>query len=1048
VPPNEYDALSAVEELNISIDPLIRKTGRAKVEVLQRERFELDIIEVYPSTANTGSPQNPINTIIVDDSNGLITLGDRIVFTSDDSLPLPLAVGTFYYIVSLDRSTSRSRTEIQVSLEADGAVLDLKPGSILIDINGDAGSPIDDDISNNPTGLINDFDTSGVQEVTFSSSKSLASSTGLTLGTQGYQEVSFSSAVASGTATGLDSGGGGSQTIHSWGGSGSPNLCNDATGLTPGVWYSITVEVDGGVGQVIYMFGTTVTDFSIAANTINTQLGITGTATCTPGVGVVVESASTGPGSSISISDGGYGLGFISSTGSSLSAASPGTDPASYETIVSVDGSNQTLDINGGNAQTFGTLVNAMNLQLTGAVVALPGGNMRITSNTTGLSSTINITDVDLFASMPLFTGFVGSPIQPTVGGTSVTYQTLIAVDGGGQQSILITGDEAQTMNELITLLNQNTTGLTINLFNGNLRFTSNSTGSNSSVDILEVGSPPGLLFNLSNVVFPFSIPVDGVNATTYTTEVDVENGPRLISIVGNEAQTFDDLLDEFNSQLPSGVLSYQPDTGSPMIVGVNLLLDAGTNTVTITNDGLFTRLGATTLGSPANSNTTGPFFNEFVPRDTGSGSHVLVPPFRDEDWIQLKAVTKNLYAARDYVPGSPLLYDVTVLSGSPLIEELSITGGGDDTVDIYVNGVLKLSDQSVPVSGLIGVSGTQPQDFITVRKERHTVTDEQAAFDPDVFDDGSNLIQYKEEYNYSQVSRLNEFGEQETVYYFWVEDKTVRDRQGNLTLRQAATDLENIPTPYVIVENLQQRLFGTGSPLLQDAPRRYTQLILRGLAGIVDDQERYILRFTRDFTLRDELRTRNYTSDLTDLTASFSRIGTEPLDLKTLHTEWTLIREKQPFNIPRALWDKVTEAMIAVSLTDSTTRVPSLSRELYDINYNTMTRYGLGDGQAFGDGELLVETLLDDLRDADNDFSPVDINVFFASNDFTTEAGLTEVMDSIYTSFPFEAVNRLFFKFLQDALTTQPELASLFKTSWVALQGTQVFQTEELFTG
>ena len=139
---------------------------------------------------------------------------------------------------------------------------------------------------------------------------------------------------------------------------------------------------------------------------------------------------------------------------------------------------------------------------------------------------------------------------------------------------------------------------------------------------------------------------------------------------------------------------------------------------------------------------------------------------------------------------------------------------------------------------------------------------------------------------------------------------------------------------------------------------------------------------------------------------------------------------------------------MIAVSLTDATSRVPSLTRESYDVNYNTMTRYGLGDGQAFVDGQLALATLLDDLQDPNNDFSPIDINVFFAAQDFETEQGITDAMEDIYNTFTFTSVNRLYFKFLQDAMTTQPEFAGLFKTSWVALQGTQVFQTEQLFTG
>ncbi|KKL24857.1 hypothetical protein LCGC14_2411130, partial [marine sediment metagenome] len=530
---------------------------------------------------------------------------------------------------------------------------------------------------------------------------------------------------------------------------------------------------------------------------------------------------------------------------------------------------------------TFTGLISQMNLQLFGSTASIAGGDLRITSNETGVSSIITITDADLFSSMRV--GGVGSPpgagqIQAAVDGTSVSYQTTIAVDGGGEQDIVITGDDAQTFTELLNVLNNNISSAAVSLLSGVLRITSNSTGANSTIDLLEVGSPPGLFFNLSNVIFPFPAPVDGIDATTYTTEIDFENGPKLITVIGNQAQTWTQLLSVINAQLPSGVISTLVRNSQ-----TDLFIDAGNNTVTITNDDLFTRLGET-FASPA----SGIFFNEFIPQNTGEGSHLVIPPFSDDDWIQIENIKKELIDARDKTNGNQL--DVTTELGSPAIAPNAIAA--TDVVDVYVNGITftgfagsPQTQTTVDSGGFITITGTNPQDFIVTRKKKHVLTDDERDFDPDVSDDGTNLIQYKEDYNFTTTFKINDLSVQVPVYYFWVENKTA-STGNNITLRSAVTQLETIPSPYMITD----KLLPAGSPVL--SPRRYTQLILRGLAGVVDDTDRYILRFTKDFSLRDDLNARNYT---TDLTADYLRVGAEPLDLKSHHTEWTLIRENQP---------------------------------------------------------------------------------------------------------------------------------------------------------
>jgi len=214
--------------------------------------------------------------------------------------------------------------------------------------------------------------------------------------------------------------------------------------------------------------------------------------------------------------------------------------------------------------------------------------------------------------------------------------------------------------------------------------------------------------------------------------------------------------------------------------------------------------------------------------------------------------------------------------------------------------------------------------------------------------------------------------------------------------------------------------------------PYRFTQIIIRGLQGIVFSDSRYTIQFTRDFTLRDDLDVVNE--------------ALEPLELKNLHEEWELIRQEQTSNINRWLWDRVTECIVGYKLDDTTTRVPSLERELYDEKTDTDTQYGLGDGQAFANGTLALASVLTYLLDPDVDFTPIDINTFFEIYSFDTDENIIEAMDVIYNTFNFAHVNRIFFSVLHDAFTTKSKYPDIFKTSMVSLHGIRPFQTAGVF--
>jgi hypothetical protein len=82
---------------------------------------------------------------------------------------------------------------------------------------------------------------------------------------------------------------------------------------------------------------------------------------------------------------------------------------------------------------------------------------------------------------------------------TSYTYQ--ISVDGGGTQTINVTGSTAQTYTNLITQINADITGATVALEAGNLKFTSGTTGASSSIALTSGGGGTNLFSTLTNFV-------------------------------------------------------------------------------------------------------------------------------------------------------------------------------------------------------------------------------------------------------------------------------------------------------------------------------------------------------------------------------------------------------------------------------------------------------------------------------------------------------------------------------------------------------------------
>jgi hypothetical protein len=438
---------------------------------------------------------------------------------------------------------------------------------------------------------------------------------------------------------------------------------------------------------------------------------------------------------------------------------------------------------------------------------------------------------------------------------------------------------------------------------------------------------------------------------------------------------------------------------------------------------------------------------------DIGQGSLAVVPAFTPNGlngWIRQPMIREKLYAVFDI----PLPLDTILVLQSSLWQV-------GDTATVYKNGVLAIS--SVPVvqrtdlTFTISTTGltVSEMDIIDVIRPVHNITPGEASFNPDVNDDGTVNIQWKHDYEYT-TNVLTAGGTTVgttpiTYYYFWVQGSTnsnSAEDSSNLSPFEAAQQLQTIPTPYFVVQKPQDDpamaqefgfglipfgstwAAGTTAEQFFIVPVLYRQAILRNIVSYITDDNRYVARFIRNFTLRDNILANG-----------------KNMNLKDVHEEWFLFRQNQTDTIPVFLWNRLIEALIGYTILDPTIRVPSLERQLYDEINGTATQYGIDHpDQAFVDSSLALPTVLAYLRDPNNSFYPVDMNSFFIRNNFNTSAAIYAAMIEIYNTFPAAQVNAIWFSTLQDALTTQPKYKSLMKTSWVALHGVRVLGVNGIF--
>ena len=691
-------------------------------------------------------------------------------------------------------------------------------------------------------------------------------------------------------------------------------------------------------------------------------------------------------------------------------------DSTIYTATITINSISSNVAIIGSDAQTFGELVAELQYQLgTPATVELVNGNIIITSTSTGSSSTVSILDTGLFDALTDL-----ASIDTPIDGYPLVYSATIVINGI-TNNISVIGGNSNTFAELVSEINNDLTGATIDLVNGNLVVTSELTGIASTVLIVD-----GNLFQTLNHYSNIGVAKLGVGSIY---------GDKIEYVMQTNTGLFqngDIVKFTTTGEYPNGV---EIDT-EYIIADLQLdttqsydqfkLTDLLGGDIEIASNIINTNIPAIGKGK-----LTAHLIKQRI---------ILAPSFVSDNWskrpfarVHLPAVT---LITETYNPG------ISFPIQDPIIHwiktDVDFVWHDGEIVDVYSNGSLVYTGEIQTTDGRNIIIDTTGSNFTVFENEVfdivrsfNSITPEDLSFNPTVYDDGTQTTWWKEDYEYTVIARPQPNEKIIPKYYFWVEQSTnVPSGNDKMSTYVIANSIKDIPIPHCIVQRPVEKV---DSNPFNSFTINYREAIIRRIAQYVSSNDRFLIRFTKDLTLRDDLQADSHN-----------------INLKSVHEEWLLFRKEQAFNISIDLWNKLVESLAGESLTENSTGslypVPSLDRVLYDQLNDTDTRYGLGVDQTFVDRDLGLATVLYYLNDITIDFSPVNIQEFLSTYTFDTPDNIKTAMSVIYNTFGYTHVNRIWFNVLYDALSTRTKYKELIKTSWIAIHGIQVLGVNGIF--
>lgn len=331
--------------------------------------------------------------------------------------------------------------------------------------------------------------TAGTAVINVGGNKVSGTASGLStaIGTAGSQRINFEPARVGATATGL---------------------ANNAT------TYTLTLTIDG-VSRPVSVVGSAAQTWTTLLAEINTDLGAAGVASLVGG-DLKIESTSFGTSSRVRIT-GGTMLAALTGYVGILPPQDGDATGRTYSAMVEVDGVLKSVSFTGVAGTTFGDVITQINTDLgAAATAALSGGNIVITSATTGVNSKVRVFDAGLFAALAGYTSITSTTaVAPTI------YTATVTVNGVAK-TIAVQGSAAQTFTTLLAEINTDLgASATATLSGGKIVITSATTGTASTVVITD-----GTLFKAVAGFQAFETPVAGA------TDLVVEMKKRMVGSV------------------------------------------------------------------------------------------------------------------------------------------------------------------------------------------------------------------------------------------------------------------------------------------------------------------------------------------------------------------------------------------------------------------------------------------------------------------------------------------------------------------------------------
>lgn len=344
-----------------------------------------------------------------------------------------------------------------------------------------------------------------------------------------------------------------------------------------------------------------------------------------------------------------------------------------------------------------------------------------------------------------------------------------------------------------------------------------------------------------------------------------------------------------------------------------------------------------------------------------------------------------------------------------------------ENKTTVYLNGLAQLQAQYKIHGNKVIVKNVSygAEVTIIIRKDQPTLTE--LSFNPDVEENYTYQHQYKIDFDYVSLPiRDFEGAITSTNYYFWVKNKSTPAFKKRMSIKSITQELKEGPEHYITFQNQL--------PKSETQDVRYDAITLSGLNFLVTKDDTFNLRFTRDFTLRDD---------------------PHDLDLKDTHTEWTLLREHQRARIPEQLWRKLSDSVVGQDSAGNP--IPSIRRQLYDERNGTSIRFGFGDEQSLAPIGLLRQSIIYILQNTKRtiDVGGIDLPDYITFLDldnpeawFSTVNTSRETMASIWANANTQQINEIFFTVMNDMLACNYELTDLFKTSRLSAYSIKVVQT------